>query len=140
MAAVAQRQQCGDGCRGWHESATPLFTQLRSYLPNAGEAEGAKRVLWGVLGPVADAVHQVFKRLAAMKVGVAAGGLFGRLHAFGYVVCLGGGSQVVTGRGRLLQVPHSNHCRPAPTIPCPFLSRRPLEFRLAVVVRCCWLG
>jgi hypothetical protein len=49
--------------------ATPLFTQLRSYPRNAGEAEGAKRVLWGVLGRVADAVHQVFKRLAAMKVG-----------------------------------------------------------------------
>lgn len=52
--------------------ATPLFTQLRSYPRNAGEAEGAKRVLWGVLGRVADAVHQVFKRLAAMKVGVQA--------------------------------------------------------------------
>ena len=51
--------------------ATPLFTQLRSYPLNAGEAEGAKRVLWGVLGRVADAVHQVFKRLAAMKVGSA---------------------------------------------------------------------
>jgi hypothetical protein len=58
--------------------ATPLFTQLRSYPRNAGEAEGAKRVLWGVLGRVADAVHQVFKRLAAMKVGVFVGVCVGK--------------------------------------------------------------
>jgi hypothetical protein len=49
--------------------ATALFTQLRSYPRNAGEVEGAKRVLQGVLGRIADAVHQVLKRLAAMKVG-----------------------------------------------------------------------
>jgi len=48
--------------------ATALFTQLRSYPRNAGEVEGAKRVLQGVLGRVADAVHQVMKRLAGFKV------------------------------------------------------------------------
>eukprot|EP00879_Flechtneria_rotunda_P009788 GHRR01010238.1.p1 GENE.GHRR01010238.1~~GHRR01010238.1.p1 ORF type:complete len:402 (+),score=186.96 GHRR01010238.1:50-1207(+) len=47
--------------------AVVLFTSLRSYPTNAGEIEGAKRVLEGVLGAVADAVHQVAKRLASLK-------------------------------------------------------------------------
>lgn len=59
--------------------AAALFTQLRSYPRNAGEIEGAKRVLWGVLGRVADAVHQVLKRLAALKVRVV--GMFNLLEA-----------------------------------------------------------
>lgn len=49
--------------------AAGLFTCLRSYPTNAGEVEGAKRVLTGQLGRVSDAAHQVAKRLAALKVG-----------------------------------------------------------------------
>jgi hypothetical protein len=48
--------------------ATGLFTCLRSYPNNAGEADGARRILTALLGRVAEAMHQVAKRLAALKV------------------------------------------------------------------------
>jgi hypothetical protein len=48
--------------------AAALFTCLRSYPRNVGEAEGARRLLTGLLGRVQEAVHQVAKRLAALKV------------------------------------------------------------------------
>eukprot|EP00878_Enallax_costatus_P008678 GHUV01009072.1.p1 GENE.GHUV01009072.1~~GHUV01009072.1.p1 ORF type:complete len:189 (+),score=48.96 GHUV01009072.1:1905-2471(+) len=47
--------------------ATGLFTCLRSYPNNIGEIDGAKRLLEGILERVAEATHQVAKRLAAMK-------------------------------------------------------------------------
>jgi hypothetical protein len=48
--------------------ATGLFTCLRSYPSNAGEADGARRILAALLGRVGEAVHQVAKRLAGLKV------------------------------------------------------------------------
>jgi hypothetical protein len=48
--------------------ATGLFTCLRSYPSNAGEADGARRILTALLGRVGEAVHQVAKRLAGLKV------------------------------------------------------------------------
>uniref|UniRef100_A0A383W2B8 Uncharacterized protein n=1 Tax=Tetradesmus obliquus TaxID=3088 RepID=A0A383W2B8_TETOB len=48
--------------------ATGLFTCLRSYPSNAGEADGARRILTALLGRVGEAMHQVAKRLAGLKV------------------------------------------------------------------------
>lgn len=48
--------------------ATGLFTCLRSYPNNMGEIDGAKRLLQGIMERVAEAMHQVAKRLAALKV------------------------------------------------------------------------
>jgi hypothetical protein len=53
--------------------ATGLFTCLRSYPNNAGEADGARRILTALLGRVGEAMHQVAKRLAGLKVRVAPG-------------------------------------------------------------------
>jgi hypothetical protein len=50
--------------------ATGLFICLRSYPSNAGEAEGARRILAALLGRVSEAMHQVAKRLAGLKVGI----------------------------------------------------------------------
>lgn len=48
--------------------AACLFTCLRSYPRNAGEVDGAKRLLEALLCRVADAAAQVAKRLAGLKV------------------------------------------------------------------------
>jgi hypothetical protein len=53
--------------------ATGLFTCLRSYPSNAGEADGARRILTALLGRVGEAVHQVAKRLAGLKVSTVHG-------------------------------------------------------------------
>jgi hypothetical protein len=48
--------------------AAELFTATRAYPRNHGEVEGARAVLGGILGRVADVTHQVAKRLAGLKV------------------------------------------------------------------------